>query len=108
MHVKKSVNRIVSKRVIDDSPGEDEGELDHIGRDAAVEYLLMPERVKKLEGQVDIALGDLERISGSLSKLEKMGVDLARVAEVLGRLVDVEGSQGSSKGSVEGGKGYTV
>src|SRR4030042_6342279 len=39
-------------RVIDDSPREDEGEIDHLGRDAAVEYLLMPERVKKVEGQV--------------------------------------------------------
>jgi hypothetical protein len=29
------------KHVIDDSPGVDEGELDHLGRDAAVEYLLM-------------------------------------------------------------------
>ncbi len=41
------------KRLIDDSPGEDEGELDHLGRDAAVEYLLMPERMKKVEGQMD-------------------------------------------------------
>ena len=59
------------KRVIDDSPGEDEGELDHVGRDAAVEYLLMPERVKKLEGQVDNVLTDLAKISSSLEKLEK-------------------------------------
>jgi hypothetical protein len=41
------------KRVIDDSPEEDEGELDYIGRDAAVEYLLMPECVKRLESQFD-------------------------------------------------------
>lgn len=27
-------------RVIDDSLGKDEGEIDHLGRDAAVEYLL--------------------------------------------------------------------
>lgn len=32
----------IPKRVIDDSPGEDEGEIDHLGRDAAIEYLLMP------------------------------------------------------------------
>lgn len=93
------------KRVIDDSPGEDEGELDHIGRDAAVEYLLMPERIKKLEGQVDNALCDLEKISGSLVKLEKMGVDLAKVTEILGKLADLESGQGS-KGSVDGGKSY--
>ena len=61
------------KRVIDDSPGEDEGELDHVGRDAAVEYLLMPERVKKMEVQVENVLTDLAKISGSLEKLEKMG-----------------------------------
>jgi hypothetical protein len=71
------------KRVIDDSPGEDEGELDHLGRDAAVEYLMMPERVKKLVGQVGNVLTDLEKISGSLAKLEHLGVDLAKVADVI-------------------------
>jgi hypothetical protein len=94
------------KRVIDDSPGEDEGELDHLGRDAAIEYLLMPERVKKLEGQFDNVLCDLERISGSLVKLEKMGCDLGRVADILGKLVDSEGNQGIAKGSVDGGSSY--
>ena len=74
------------KRVIDDSPGEDEGELDHVGRDAAVEYLLMPERVKKMEVQVENVLTDLAKISGSLEKLEKMGYSLAKVAEALGKL----------------------
>jgi hypothetical protein len=98
------------KRLIDDSPGEDEGELDHLGRDAAVEYLLMPERVKKLEGQVETALGDLERISGSLAKLEKMSGDLAKVADVLGRLAgSLEvGSQEGSKPSENGGKSYVT
>jgi hypothetical protein len=97
------------KRLIDDSPGEDEGELDHLGRDAAVEYSLMPERVKKLEGQVETALTDLEKISGSLAKLEKMGCDLAKVADVLGKLVgSLEGgsNQDASKTSGEGGKSY--
>jgi len=41
-----------SKRKMDHSPSELEGEIDHLSRDAAVEYLLMPERVKKLEGQI--------------------------------------------------------
>ena len=94
------------KRVIDDSPGEDEGEIDHIGRDAAVEYLLMPERVKKLEGQVDIVLCDLEKISGSLTKLEKMGGDLSKLAEVLGKLVDFEANQVPAKSFTEGETGY--
>lgn len=46
------------KRVIDDSPGEDECALDHIGRDAAIEYLMMPERVKKVDVQVENILSD--------------------------------------------------
>ena len=62
------------KRVIDDKTGEDDGELDHLGRDAAVEYLLMPERVKKLEGQVDNVLSDLAKISISLEKLGPNGL----------------------------------
>jgi predicted transcriptional regulator len=94
------------KRVIDDSPGEDEGELDHLGRDAAVEYLLMPERVKKLEGQIGNVLYDLDKIAGSLAKLDKMGYDLAKVAEVLCKLVDSEGNPDEAKASFDGGKGY--
>lgn len=43
------------KRKMDHSPGE--GEVDHLSRDAAIEYLLMPERVKALEGKVE-AIGD--------------------------------------------------
>ena len=35
------------RRKMDHSPGELEGEIDHLSRDAAVEYLMMPERVKK-------------------------------------------------------------
>ena len=92
------------KRVIDDSPGEDEGELDHLGRDAAVEYLLMPERVKKLEGQVDNVLTDLAKISGSLEKLEKMGYNLSKVAEALGKLTDFQTNQELPTGP--GGKEY--
>ncbi|MCW4003611.1 MAG: hypothetical protein NWE95_06850 [Candidatus Bathyarchaeota archaeon] len=94
------------KRVIDDSLGEDEGELDHLGRDAAVEYLLMPERLKKLEGQMGNVLYDLEKIAGSIAKLDKMGYDLAKVAEVLCKLADSEDNPDVSKASVDGGKGY--
>ena len=50
------------KRKMDHSPGEDEGEIDHLSRDAAVEYLLMPERVKKLEGSVQAVTGMLEEL----------------------------------------------
>jgi predicted transcriptional regulator len=105
------------KRVIDDSPGEDEGELDHIGRDAAVEYLMMPERVKKLEGQVENVLSDLDKISvaleklPNLEKLEKIGDNLHKITGILSQLVDAEGNRDQSqesKGSPsgEGGKGY--
>jgi len=68
------------KRKMDHSPGEDEGEIDHLSRDAAVEYLLMPERVKDLEGKVDAMVNSLE-IS------EKI---LAQLAEVLKNLFDLE------------------
>jgi len=57
------------ERKIDHSPGVGEGELEHFSRDAAVEYLLMPERVKKLEGQVEALHVDLEELTGTLRKL---------------------------------------
>jgi len=57
------------ERKIDHSPGIDQGELEHFSRDAAVEYLLMPERVKKLEGQVQALHVDLEELTGALKKL---------------------------------------
>jgi hypothetical protein len=96
------------KRVIDDSPGEDEGELDHLGRDAAVEYLLMPERVKKLEGQVENVQSDLEKISVSLLKLEKLGVDLGKVAEILVKLVGDEEARQIREVSGDGGRSYVT
>jgi hypothetical protein len=107
------------KRVIDDSPGEDEGELDHIGRDAAVEYLMMPERVKKLEGQVENVLSDLDKISVALEKLpnlenlEKIGDNLQKITGILGQLVNAEGNSAQSQdpqGSAgnEGGKDYVA
>ena len=74
------------KRVIDDSPGEDEGELDHLGRDAAVEYLLMPERVKKLEGQMESAIGSLEYISESSSGIKKVESEIAALRCDVGAL----------------------
>jgi hypothetical protein len=57
------------ERKIDHSPGVSQGELEHFSRDAAVEYLLMPERVKKLEGQVQALHVDLEELTGALKKL---------------------------------------
>jgi hypothetical protein len=60
---------IPGKCRMDHSLGELEGEIDFAQRDMAVEYLLMPERVKKLEGQLAALNCDLERISGCLEKL---------------------------------------
>jgi DNA-binding MarR family transcriptional regulator len=57
------------ERKIDHSPGVSEGELEHFSRDAAVEYLLMPERVKKLEGQVQALHVDIEDLTWTLKKL---------------------------------------
>jgi len=57
------------ERKIDHSPGVSQGELEHLSRDAVVEYLLMPERVKKLEGQVQALHVDLEELTGVLKKL---------------------------------------
>ena len=76
------------KRVLDDSPGEDEGEIDHLGRDAAVDYLLMPERVKKLEGKLDSLGYDLEAVTESLK----------RISDVLGKLTQLEPSAESAPG----------
>ena len=57
------------KREIDHSPGEDEGELDHFSRDAAIEYLLMPERVKALEGKLEALHGDVQELVSVLKQL---------------------------------------
>jgi hypothetical protein len=84
------------KRVIDDSPGDDEGEIDHLGRDAAVEYLLMPERVKKVEGQVEVIGSDLETMKS----------DLRRIADALGKLCDIESPSQAPNSSGNGGSSY--
>jgi len=85
-----------SKRVIDDSPGEDEGEIDHLGRDAAVEYLLMPERVEKVEGQVELIDSDIETIK----------TDLRRLADALGKLCNTENSGQGVNRAVSVGASY--
>jgi len=57
------------KREIDHSTCEDEGELDHLSRDAAIEYLLMPERVKALEGKLEALHGDVQELVSVLKQL---------------------------------------
>ena len=61
------------KRKMDHSPGELEGEIDHLSRDAAVEYLLMPERVKNLETQ----------LLGLSSQVEDLRSDVSQLVQVL-------------------------
>jgi DNA-binding MarR family transcriptional regulator len=79
---------------MDHSPGELEGEIDFEQRDMAVEYLLMPERIKKLEGQLTALNCDLERISSCLEKL----------TTVLGKLCEdqAEGDAGNRAKSLGG------
>jgi len=62
-----------SERKIDRSEGL--GEIDHFTIENAVEYLLMPERVKKLEGQVDAVASNMEELSQLLKKLLGLGAD---------------------------------
>jgi hypothetical protein len=61
------------ERQIDHSLGEQEGEIDHLSRDAAIEYLQMPERVRALEGKfearADVLEEKVEGISGQLEQL---------------------------------------
>jgi hypothetical protein len=45
------------------------GELEHLQRDAVIEYLQMPERVKNVERQIGALRGDLFKLTEALSKL---------------------------------------
>ena len=63
------------------------GELEHLQKDAVIEYLQMPERVRNVEFQ----LGALR-------------VDLSRLTEAMNRLLDPANQSGVI--SDEGGKGY--
>ena len=63
------------------------GELEHLQRDAVIEYLQMPERVRNVEFQLGALRGDLSRLT-----------------EAMNRLLDPENQSGVN--SDEGGKGY--
>ena len=58
------------KRKMDHSSSELQREIDHLSRDAAIEYLLMPERVKKLEGQVEALAGLVEDLRVDTHELD--------------------------------------
>jgi DNA-binding MarR family transcriptional regulator len=57
------------KRKMDHRPGELEGEIDHLSKDAAIEYLMMPERVKKLEGQILGLSSQVEDLQSNVCQL---------------------------------------
>jgi DNA-binding transcriptional ArsR family regulator len=59
------------------------GEIDHFSIENAVEYLMMPERVKKLAGQLESVNYDLEQISGNIQK----------ITDILSKLVNLEEGQ---------------
>ena len=54
---------------------------------------LCPSESKNLKVKWTSALLDLERISGSLSKIDQLGSDLSKVADVLGKLADLQDNQ---------------
>jgi hypothetical protein len=45
------------------------GELEHLQKDAVIEYLQMPERVKKVELEPGALRGDLMKLTKALSRL---------------------------------------
>ena len=77
--------------------------------DAAVEYLLMPERVKKVEVQVENILSDLGKINVALEKLpnlENVAQGLQKITVILSRLVDLQGDDAAHAPVGFGGKEY--
>jgi hypothetical protein len=53
------------------------GELEHLQKDAVIEYLQMPERVKNVELQLGALRGDLSRLTEVMSRLWEVGCDNA-------------------------------
>lgn len=66
-------------RKIDHSWGE--GELENIGRDAAIDYMQMPEKVKKIDKKVDRIEARLERIFEALGNFADIEAEPASAAE---------------------------
>ena len=65
------------------------GELEHLQRDAVIEYLQMPERVRNVESQLGALRGDLSKLT-----------------EVMNRLCNLDDSGQAVAPVDEGGKGY--
>jgi DNA-binding transcriptional ArsR family regulator len=51
------------------------GELEHLQRDAVIEYLQMPERVRNVELQLGALRGDLSKLTNTLSRLCSLETD---------------------------------
>jgi len=59
------------------------GELEHLQRDAVIEYLQMPERVKNIEGQMESVNSNLVKVTNILGKIMDLeeGHDARSIAE---------------------------
>jgi hypothetical protein len=65
------------------------GELEHLQRDAVIEYLRMPERVKQMEKNFTVFTGKFEELTSALSKLFSVeGQDARSIQEGQRRLQD--------------------
>jgi hypothetical protein len=65
------------------------GELEHLQRDAVIEYLQMPERVKQLEKNFTVFTGKFEELTSALSRLFSVeGQDARGIQEGQRRLQD--------------------
>ena len=101
----KYVNLRAGGRCIDDSEDVGAGELDHIGRDAAIAYMQMPERVRDIDEDVEVSLSKLIRVERELALLRE---DFAKLVNVLGGLVGGVGVESVSVESGCGGKSYVT
>jgi hypothetical protein len=63
--------------------------LEHTQRDAVIEYLQMPEKVRNIEGEVAALRGDVSQLTSALRQV-----------------FDLEGDGKAPKGSGDGGKSY--
>ena len=67
------------RRKIDHSWGE--GELENIGKDAAIDYMQMPEKVKSINKKVDRLEIKFERLIEALDQVDNLETDPKSLAE---------------------------
>ncbi len=72
------------RRKIDHSWGE--GELENIGKDAAIDYMQMPEKVKSINKKVDRLEIKFERLIEALGQVDNIEADPRKLAEGQRRL----------------------